>query len=639
MDLRKYVFGILCVVGVGACGDGSVDAVGDLAPRIGDTSWTTDLASDVEFIAEKAGPGLCPKPVDFSVKKVFGAAPGPLSRFCHYTYTGAPEDQADRVGDLLDHSAFARINPTYLAVTPEASEIDVLSAAVLNDLRALTEWRYHAIDPAELAGGTGSLASVHVMVVDTEPPGPISGRSSHGASMARFVEAAACPAGPAGCTVTVHPVLTLMRLGDDSKDPINGGYLARIYELAQGIYQAAVQCQAYGSRCVINVSTGVDTQLFDDAPASGRALHQALRYASCTGAVVIASSGNDGGYGTTGALAPASREDLPAMLPGTSSGECEGDFGFNPPPDSAAYQPLLHGIGGEGTWDGSSAVTRTGSLPRLIAPSSHAVAQGGIRVRSGTSVSAAITSGTVALLLSYDPTLSKAGVMQRLYDTGGNTPGWMAESHLPGEAQAVRRVFACDALEATCAGNNPACDGVALDCSPQAPPVTAAEIMAKLAAVSTTPSTDEVIVFDPAGQVECLALDGEMVPTTPRKGQTDVCSETEPDPLAPYVEPQPSPHACSSCGFDNGSIGTSSYVWASLDYEFWAMTATDATLILHDDKGDPHVYPLGPIRIVPDEKSTAELPPDTVFPEIIDRAMLTITFEGGHVTHDELLME
>src|SRR5690606_30927345 len=147
------------------------------------------------------------------------------------------------------------------------------------------------------------------------------------------------------------------------------------------------------------------------------------------GALMVAAAGNTKNElcpeQYVGALAPARFEALAAP----TGFEC-WLLGHNPQwtqsyPIFAGgggnYVPLVHAVGGLDESDEMLINSRLEAMPRLAALGASGIVDPGAEALSGTSVSAAVTSATAALLWSYRPELRPDEVMQLIYDSGWAT--------------------------------------------------------------------------------------------------------------------------------------------------------------------------------------------------------------------------
>ena len=164
-----------------------------------------------------------------------------------------------------------------------------------------------------------------------------------------------------------------------------------------------------------------------------QALYDALRYARCRGALVLAASGNRTG-GRDAARGNVALDDDP-MLPGhwahpdhdVSAWDCACDFEVEAPwsdgtpdctqaePVGSPSEPLVHAVGGLG-FDAAPIELSRPDLPPLMAPAQHAAADAS-GVLTGTSVASAVVSGQAALAWSTDPAPGTgAEMLARLQD-------------------------------------------------------------------------------------------------------------------------------------------------------------------------------------------------------------------------------
>src|SRR5262249_30891555 len=127
---------------------------------------------------------------------------------------------------------------------------------------------------------------------------------------------------------------TALAYGDGGvRDVAAGGTHGSPKDVAAAIYQAVVTGKSVGGipNVVINLSVGwepqwasgfVDTKrsAFGTLRAATTAVYEAIRFASCRGALVVAAAGNTG-IGKTGPMYPAAWELQPA--PGLANTECD----------------------------------------------------------------------------------------------------------------------------------------------------------------------------------------------------------------------------------------------------------------------------------------------------------------------------
>ncbi len=435
--------------------------------------------------------GSCPNPVGsnfgtWTVAPVFPGANEPLlARHCRYKWTSSN-------GALPDMAALPA-----MGASPPADWLDpdcrvVAPLATIADVRDQTRLAMaeHARNQnAAITLPTGKLprAAVRVLVVDTSPtspaasPLPVLGRNEHGYAMARLAQDVACTSG-ASCPVSVLTQLGLPRVKEDEVDLLNGGHFGTMEDVASAIAAGVRSWRSVPPnarpRLVINLSIGWSGEF--DGPATNpkqilgmrgsvRAVFDAMVYASCSGAVMIAAAGNDGGglLRPTGAMFPAGWEALPSP----TVAQClqalgPGFAGW----DGTGYAPLVYATGAVDAQDERVVNARAGGMPRLAAAGQAVVARvpagvpeglpGGVVAttgsargtapRTGSSVAAAAVSGAAAAVWSYAPALAREDMMALVYGAGPVIDG--AADFCHGDPCApVRRLDVCQSVAAACA--------------------------------------------------------------------------------------------------------------------------------------------------------------------------------------------
>ncbi|MFK8015079.1 MAG: hypothetical protein AB8G17_06530 [Gammaproteobacteria bacterium] len=242
-------------------------------------------------------------------------------------------------------------------------------------------------------------------------------------------------------------------------------------QLADAIYEAMrdFETNTGPSRLVINLSVGWEPLYgglppLNAAPVSVLAVHAALEYASCRGALVIAAAGNfaTGPDPLTGPLLPGAWEQLEAP----DLQECTTLLGTLMPDPSlsmvpnGAYRPLVYAVGAV-DHTGSRLRMRPQGEPRLTAFGDHSVAafddpigELPAGVLTGTSVSSMVVATTAAAAWHFRPMEPGYRIMQALYATGANVPLRAAQFCLDDGSgcgnMPVRRVNACEGITAVC---------------------------------------------------------------------------------------------------------------------------------------------------------------------------------------------
>lgn len=401
-----------------------------------------------------------------------GELPPLLRRFCLYRWPLAMGEPA-----APDHEQLIVVSQEAPVVVTQTSPLLYMKNAAF-----------------EQAGGLGPLGvlgehPVMVAVVDSgSSVGNVDPRD-HGGAMSGLARGLACDGRP-DCEASVRRTLALPIEPDGSVDDPNGGVYGTRAHVAIGIVEAVNtwrQAVLAGDpdlapRLVINLSLGWVAEdvgecgasqaspwcgtstvlpfrqfvLGEAGPASyaGRvgveALHAALLYASCQGALIIAAAGNGRGDSCNEEpMAPAvwSKYRAPTYA------ECSGlgflpnvDIGFGPAveaPEHAA--PLVLSVAAVDHQDQPIAATRPGTLTPLVAPGYHAIGRPSTTPLTGTSVSAAMVSGAAALVWSHKRELSPREVVDALWHFGRTLP-LVPEAQRYGAAPTqVRRLDACRA--------------------------------------------------------------------------------------------------------------------------------------------------------------------------------------------------
>jgi hypothetical protein len=445
-------------------------------------------------------PGICPAPLAsgsgvWSSGQLFPSAGNkpPLGSYCRYEWTpvgSAPPDMAalpamgaSPPADWLD--------PDCRVVAPLGQQ-----TAVRDDVRFAMAAHARAQNGGiTLPTGKAARSPVRVLVVDTSPtspatPGvPVLGTDEHGYAMARLVQDLSCSPGQP-CPVKVLTQLGLPRTKDGSADEIHGGHSGLLEDVAVAIEAGARSWHAIPKKIrppmVINLSLGWsgdfggpadEPQDVAEHSAPVRAVYDALAFASCAGALIVAAAGNDGGgpVRPNGAMYPAGWETLPAP----TVAECDimngaGFAGW----DGTGYAPLVHAVGAVDSEDWPVVNARAGAQPRLVAAGQSVsapipigtvfglpgeatqtvVADGGTAPRTGTSVAAAAVSAAAATVWSYAPTMQPEELMELVYTSGAGL-GEPADFCAGETCESVRRLDLCAAVAAVCNATSARCYG------------------------------------------------------------------------------------------------------------------------------------------------------------------------------------
>jgi hypothetical protein len=415
--------------------------------------------------------------------------PGELGRYCLFEFVGAgaPDRQAY---DALREGSGAALESVAPDCRSQASQGEGLNDPKITAALARSfHTSIRRLDAAALAPTTAARAFARVAIVDTlsqaarDDPS-IAVAHEHGRIMGEIVGDIACPEGDAKCLGAIRHHMAMPRKASDPADWIHGGTFGTMGDAAMAIVAAVghwrmarlADPQAT-PRLVINLSLGwVPEPPEVGALARGpvRAFEEALMFAACNGALVLAASGNVAdparAHEQPRPLAPAIFEEVTAPDAATCSGRGYAALDPEAFPVFGDPRPLVYAVGGLDERDRPLANARPGSMPPLAAYAANAAvptSTGYTTPLTGTSVSTAVVAATAALLWSYEPTLTPAELMQRIYDSGYET-AWTADFDFGGRRPPVRRVSVCAALEHACSRSaNDRCP--TLDC-PSAEP-------------------------------------------------------------------------------------------------------------------------------------------------------------------------
>jgi hypothetical protein len=437
-----------------------------------------------------------------------------LAPFCVYRWTGSAPPGPAAVDAL--HSVLAgtvqSLGRDCRLVVPAASE------SVEQSWEQLHEHVHEHVgflDPLPL-DPTRPPRQIRVALIDSVPsnyqPGSSNtGESPHGWAVGSLIRELTCPAplDPASaCVSFLSPHLALPLDATGELDPAQGGFYGRVSDIAVAVADAvndwrlhnvglASGALAYQTRLMLNLSVawelpwqpgggpapGPGGNALEPAP---RAVFAALTHLKCWGGVAIAAAGNDPG-GTppvSGPMLPAAWETEPApdatACAGFEAPSYPAGLAFPAFPPAGTYDPLVHAVGAVRADDRPIASTRPGGRPRLAALGAHVVAadregDGLIptAVQTGSSMAAAVVSGSAAAAWSYYPGLSGAALMVEVYRAGefidqtadfclGGSP--CPDPFLLPRSR-IRRVEVCRSIEAVCDAGGPRCPTALPECT------------------------------------------------------------------------------------------------------------------------------------------------------------------------------
>ncbi len=588
----------------------------------------------------------------WSASPVFSAsAPGMLAGYCQYEWADplTPPDLS-----VLDNGIAACLASPDDAPASDCNDVrpqaDPLTAVASGPLR---DEFYAQVE--RTAGGVPGLSQVpvSVAVLDTHNPAnadnPYTG---HGHAMRAIITSLMCAAGDASCPSQLFYRLSMPRDRLGELQLGTGGILGSFTDVATTVEEALIQwVQEPGERLVINLSLGwMPTSLQSPETWSPpeRAVYDAVRVASCSGALIVAAAGNHSGTMescTDGPLAPAAWEVLPAP----TEPECIA-LGIPTPPKLGTHRvhapgtfvgptPLVHAVSGVDAHNESLSSTQGGSRPRLAAYAFAASADspsGMTEPVSGSSVAAVVGSSVAATMWTHWPELSAPEVMEFVYQGGTIVPGQTADHPVP---VPIHRISACEALQAACSA-----DGSCVSMSCSGLPSTGAlgpmftAIDGAIATAAGAGNLIEVTVLPDATTSVCSgACSGTTTPTHlsgPGATCFDVISESE--VLATH--PQPGWPVCPSCTLttDDDDDELDGELPMALGEDYGNQTIVGATLELLTAQNAYERYDLGALPSVTDSTITTVTVESSTWPDDVASASLTLqlqdTANNGPIT-------
>lgn len=412
-----------------------------------------------------------------------GGPPPTLARYCVYEWTGArvnggatqclpygPGGPGDDEIDMLEAVVGAGV---------ELGE-DCIDTAPLGFEEDAADWARKEL--FQRAGGVDFLAPspvdptlprpVRLVAADTSPDafagGIAVGQSRHGDTVAHVARDLACPDGEAApCAAHVTTALGLPRVdlaNPLTTAPAQGGFFGTEGDLAQALERLVLAwrdeiTKGQGDpRLVINLSVGWEEDsgrrncaTGDDAESlapPARAVLDAMRYATCHGALILAAAGNDIGGITppSGLVCPARWETIPALDPksceklvGTTFtaawAEQWAGLPMRPAPGQVPYDRVVYAVGGVDQGDDPLVPPRPLARPRVAAlgllasawdtsptaattPNTNGQPPAPPPLLTGTSVATAVASAIAASVWAYDPTRTAPEVLDAMYQSG-----------------------------------------------------------------------------------------------------------------------------------------------------------------------------------------------------------------------------
>jgi hypothetical protein len=375
---------------------------------------------------------------------------GPHEVHCGYRWV-ADGDPAYETLNVVPRKSAACDQPIMAAMSGEVIPGPELPPATWTSLQSIYRQRVrHVTNLAAL-----QPARVQVAVIDSAVfpyDAPNRERYPHGRAIGRVIADLACPVpGGRDCADRIRNYLALdICTLEGEPDRTLGGYFGDYQTLADQIHLALDDWEKEltpgkpSDPLVINLSLGWDARhpfflktfvndctsrtANNDATLLDDAVKDALKRASCMGALVVAAAGNADlpGFDET-AIYPARWEteaapDIEACAPFLPPGWVRGvrDQG-----DAlSAYRPLVYAATGVGDNDTILGNTRLNGVARL-AGQALGVVTGEPRpagpahtaLLSGSSLGAATMSGIAAAAWSFNPSASPHEVMRWLHET------------------------------------------------------------------------------------------------------------------------------------------------------------------------------------------------------------------------------
>lgn len=309
---------------------------------------------------------------------------------------------------------------------------------------------------------TISGTTIEIALVDTTPENAPQPRSVHAISLERLIEETVCDR-RSQCAANVTKYLALPRIGGLQSDLVNGGHYGTLMDLANGIVDA-VDNSPINTPLIVNLSVGWDESLVPvrlpsdpvqaqlNPPANTNmavlAVHRAVLYARCSGALILAAAGND----------PLVRRRPARMYPAAfttrrapTSGECATIFGT---PGATNGGPLVYAVGGVDYKDDPIPNAISIAMPELVAPADTVIPARGGAAMTGTSVAAAGASAAAAIAWALDTSRTSEDIYRALLNTAVSVEATVTMGGVEGDA--ANRINACSAAQSIC-DSNPTC--------------------------------------------------------------------------------------------------------------------------------------------------------------------------------------
>lgn len=369
--------------------------------------------------------------------------PEPLARYCvYYSPTGDKEPPLQKRDRNNPIQARAVVDP-------------VASTAEIQAVYEQTSSMQVGFCPAT---SVGTPTPVRLTLLDNVPTGVAPGATArHGDDLARVV-AGVCEDGE--CDVELRTRMTLPLEWEPTQARHewmirDGGDYGSLDWVAQAIVREVEDWAEAGAEehLVLNLSMAwhgdwmLDPTTKSELPADVSAVLDALRYARCNGALILAAAGNRTGCGLdTTPMYPAAWASVPVGPNYCGNYRREGA----PVLDDG---PLLYAVGGLVVDDAPLAIARDGNLPHLAAYGLDVTVPGTSRTITGTSVSTALVAADAARRWSANSWLTADEVMGEVFRSAEPTGLSPEGAHftvlqswfdgLLGASAGVRRVASC----------------------------------------------------------------------------------------------------------------------------------------------------------------------------------------------------
>ncbi|CAN94846.1 hypothetical protein sce4683 [Sorangium cellulosum So ce56] len=574
--------------------------------------------------------GVCPAaPTDMPWKgrKLFQSeieVPAFLAEYCVYEYSGAGAPDPAATAALqaaVAGSSDCTFTEDCVTVGPLTDEKEVdATRSILHDefIQQVNGAALPPVNPGE------TLAIARVAVIDTKA-GAQTPENPHATVVGGLIRDLTCSDPGVRCAADVTYELGLPHLNNIKLDP-SGGHFGSMSQVATAIYRSVSdwQSQNYTApgvppvnpRLVINASIGAQPGLdcgpnAEQLSCAAQSAYDAIRHATCQGALVVAAAGNSPGgelrrepaidgsgpydfsdeeVGLAGGTCPAAWTRM------ISRDECEGiegakydalfiNEGYAPFSQSSpgvwAQTPLLVPVAGV---DASNALlpnARKGSLPRNVAFGLLGTATEDPMLpfpppMTGSSLGAAAWTATAVNTWAYQPELTARELIDLLHATG--SPIYDAQN-----AVRTAKVDWDHAVPPEKVKRPSACAAIAKICSSTSPPAACPAMpMPACAPFASSPTQNHLSTL----QARFSALFANTTATkadfgsTP-KPSTDVPGDTLRNLSTPsWIHPQPETFPCGNCAFNLGLGNVDIYINPS-----FTSTIRTARLLLNDANG------------------------------------------------------